>query len=142
VNKQMLLTVDACINFVLGVLLLLSIPFSSQLTGLLGVPEIENAFYPSLLGAVLFGIGIALVGERARAGRDAPGGLGLAGAIAINLCGGLVLGGWLVLGKLDLPPRGWVFLWVLDVLLVGVSGLEWVALARSAARAGRSRSGG
>ena len=129
-SSQRLLVVDACINFALGALLLLSIPFSSRLTGLLGVPAIENAFYPSILGGVLVGIGIALWVERARAGRNVPVGLGLAGAIAINLCGGLVLGAWLMLGTLELPTRGWAFLWVLDVLLVGVSILEWVALAR------------
>lgn len=129
-SSQRLLIADACINFVLGVLLLLSIPFSSQLTGLLGVPEIENAFYPSILGAVLVGIGIALAIERARVGSVGHAGLGLSGAIAINLCGGLVLGAWLILGRLALPTRGWIFLGVLDLLLVGVSILEWFALAR------------
>ena len=105
-SSRGLLAVDACINLILGALLLLSTPFSSQLTDLLGVPEIKNPFYPSLLGAVLVGIGIALVRECARARRDAPAGLGLAGAIAINLSGGLALGGWLILSRLALPTHG------------------------------------
>jgi hypothetical protein len=73
-----------------------------------------------LLGGVLIGIGIALLIERSR-GRS---GLGLAGAISINLCAGLVLAGWLLFGSLDLPLRGQLFLWLLVVLLVGISGVE------------------
>jgi hypothetical protein len=51
-------------------------------------------------------------------------GLGLAGAIAINLVGGLVLAGWLTLGNLELPMRGFLFLWCLVLVLVGTSAIE------------------
>ncbi len=76
-----LLRVDGAINLVLGALLL---AFPSGLVETLGVPSAEGRFYPSLLGAVLFGVGIALFLEAHRL----PGGiigLGLGGAVAINL---------------------------------------------------------
>ncbi len=79
----------------------------------------------NLLLGVLFGIGIALMLER-RNRRGTGLGLGLGGAIAINLCGGLVLCGWLVFGDLSLPLRGLIFLWFLVVLLVGLSVIELV----------------
>ena len=121
-SKRFLLLIDAMINLVLGFLLML---FPSSLIEALGVPTADSAFYPSILGAVLFGIGIALLVER-RIG----GGLGLRGAVSINLCGGMVLGFWLVFGDLDLPFRGLVFLWGLVVVLVGVSLIEILASRR------------
>ena len=123
-----LLTVDAIINLVLGALLLV---FPSGLVAALGIPESRPAFYPSLLGSVLVGIGIALLIERLQG----TAGLGLEGAVSINLCGGAVLAGWLLFGSLSLPTRGQVFLWALVVVLVGVSALELVALVRGASRA-------
>jgi hypothetical protein len=51
-------------------------------------------------------------------------GLGLGGAVAINLCGGIVLFIWLISGALDLPLRGLVFLWALAIVLVGISTVE------------------
>jgi hypothetical protein len=50
--------------------------------------------------------------------------LGVGGAIAINLCGGLCLAGWLVFGGLEIPLRGQLFLWGLAVVLVGISAIE------------------
>ncbi len=121
-HRVTLLTIDAVINLMLGVLL---IAFSDGLVELLGVPPAAHGFYANILGGVLFGIGIALLMER----RNQTGtgmGLGLGGAIAINLCGGLVLCGWLVFGDLSLPMRGLVFLWFLVVLLLGISAVELV----------------
>jgi hypothetical protein len=115
-----LLLADAAINFALGVLLL---AFSRPLADLLGVPFTDVRFYPTLLGAVLFGIGIALVMEALGQPKNLAG-LGLGGAVAINLSGGIVLLVWLLSGALDLPVRGLVFLWSLAVLLVGISSIE------------------
>lgn len=114
-----LLTVDASINLVLGVLLII---FPEWLVSLLGIPNAVPGFYAGILGGVLFGIGIALLVERFRG----QGGLGLVGAVSINLCGGAVLAGWLLFGNLSLPLRGQVFLWALVVLLVGISSLEFL----------------
>jgi hypothetical protein len=67
-----ILSVDAAINLVLGVLLMV---FPRPIVDALGVPASQSAFYPSILGAVLTGIGIALVIQIA--GREQPDGLGL-----------------------------------------------------------------
>jgi hypothetical protein len=118
-----LLIIDAAINLALGVLL---VCFPAQTVPALGLPEFEQAFYPSILGAVLIGIAIALFIESRRK-QQAFVGLGLGGAIAINLCGGLALAGWLLLGGLGIPIRGHIILWMLVMVLVGISGVElWV----------------
>ena len=57
-KQTVILAVDAAINVILGVLL---IAFPRPLVDALGVPPSQSAFYPSILGAVLLGIGIALV---------------------------------------------------------------------------------
>ncbi len=125
-SPSALLVVDAVINLGLGASLVL---FPKGLVLALGIPDAEVAFYPSILGAVLFGIGLALLIERIRGSS----GLGLSGAIAINLCGGAVLAAWLVSGALAVPLRGRFLLWGLVVLLVGVSGLEIFSQARGRA---------
>ena len=121
--SRLLLFIDTVINLVLGCLL---VTFPASVVSALGVPGAESAFYPSILGAVLFGIGIALLIEIVK-GR----GLGLMGAVSINLCGGIVLGGWLLFGGLHLSVRGYVFLWALVALLVGVSAIEFLVQSRS-----------
>jgi len=120
---SILLVVDAGINFLLGFLLL---GFSRPLTRLLGVPYTDAKFYPTILGAVLLGIGIALMIEAFRQPNGLVG-LGLGGAVAINLCGGTLLAFWLLSGVLNLPLRGLVFLWVLAIILVGISVVELLA---------------
>jgi len=121
-SSNVLLTIDAVINLVLGILLVI---FPKNLVAVLGIPNTDSAFYPSILGAVLFGIGIALVYERYRGFN----GLGLAGAISINMSGGVVLAGWLLSGRLMLPLRGLVFLWALVIILIGISSFELLAQA-------------
>lgn len=125
-KTSLLLLIDAIINLILGFLLLI---FSKKLVTLLGVPDTDQYFYPNILGAVLFGIGLALLIEYFRK----PGGLtglGLGGAIAINLCGGLVLGFWLVFGNLSIPVGGRIFLCVLFFILIVISLVEWFSFRR------------
>ena len=50
---------------------------------LLGLPPVDALFYPSMLGAILFGIGIALLLELIGYNKRLRG-LGLGGAIVIN----------------------------------------------------------
>ena len=122
---KVILIVDAVINFVLGVLLLL---FSPTIVAWLGVPPSSTSFYPNILGAIFIGITIALI-----IGASEPNGvigLGLMGAISINLCGGLVLALWLVVGRLHLPTRGFVFLWALVAILIIVSLAELLRFGR------------
>ena len=118
-----LLFVDALINLVLGVLLLI---FSDGMVDLFGVPSTDQLFYPNILGAVLFGIGIALLIELFKNDKKISG-LGLMGAIAINLCGGIVLISWLIFGSLELHLRGYIFLWTLSVVLITISLIEGIA---------------
>ena len=123
--RNRVLLVDGVINLGLGVALL----FFDALASRLGVPASDTSFYPMILGGGLFGIGIALVWECLR-GEEQVAGLGLGGAIAINLCGGLVLSAWLVFGDLALPMRGQVFLWCLAAVLVLISLVELGVHAR------------
>lgn len=123
---SILLCIDAAINFMLGILLL---AFSRPLADFLGAPYSDSSFYPTILGAVLFGIGIALVIEDRRKPEGLVG-LGAGGAVAVNLSGGTVLLIWLLSGALVLPLRGRVFLWGLAVLLVGISTAELIAQLR------------
>jgi hypothetical protein len=117
-----LLLIDALINLILGVLLA---TFPKTVVEVLGVPDTEVTFYPSILGAVLIGIGVALVIEYFRK-PTGPAGLGLHGAIAINLCGALFLVGWLLSGMLEIPIRGQAFLWGLAAVLIVISVAELV----------------
>jgi len=117
-----ILLVDAVINLILGILLAI---FPKSVVEALGVPTTDATFYPSILGAVLIGIGVALVIEYRRK-PSGPAGLGLYGAIAINLCGAAFLVGWLLSGKLEIPLRGQAFLWGLAVVLIVISVVELV----------------
>lgn len=84
----------------------------------------------SIFGGVLVGIGIALLIEDLRK-PDGMVGLGLGGAIAINLCGCVVLAVWLASGKLAIPVRGQVVLWALVVILLVLSGIELLVHRKS-----------
>jgi hypothetical protein len=80
---------------------------------------------------VLFGIGIALL----LAWRGKAQGLGLDGAIAINLCGAGVLVGWLLIAPQAIPPRGRITLWAIALLFIGIGLVEiWHRVRSNAAR--------
>ncbi len=129
-KSSTLLIIDAGINFFLGIFLLLLIPFPDLIPQFLGVPQVQQAFYPSIMGAIFIGIGIALIIESCRDNALGSGGLGLAGALAINLCAGAVLMGWLIFGDLDLPIRGLIFLWIIALILVVISSIELIVKRR------------
>ena len=126
-HRSFLLKADAAINLILGVLLM---AFPAKLVKALGIPLSDPSFYATILGGVLFGIGLALLLECYRKSNRFIG-LGLGGAIAINLCGGLVLAVWLLSNALRLPLRGQIFLWSLVLLLVGISLLEGLSHFKS-----------
>jgi hypothetical protein len=121
-KSSKLLLVDALINLTLGIFLA---AFPKSVVVFLGVPESSTKFYPSILGAVLIGIAVALVIEYRRK-PDRPTGLGLYGAISINLVGAVFLIGWLLFGGLMIPVRGQVFLWAVAGVLIGISLVELV----------------
>lgn len=129
-----ILLIDALINLIMGILLL---AFSGPIVNFLGVPDADISFYPNILGAVLFGIGIALLIECYRT-NESISGLGLGGAIAINMCGTIVLAAWLLFGKLYVPHRGLIFLWTLMLLLAGISSIELFVHFKRDKNAGKS----
>jgi hypothetical protein len=120
-KHKVLLFMDGIINLILGLLLLL---FPLGMAKILGVPESNMNFYPSILGAVIFGIGIALIIEVYGTPKGIRG-LGLGGAIAINLCGAGVLLIWLLLKPFEIPIRGHIILWFIAiiVILLGITEL-------------------
>ncbi len=115
---KFLLIVDAAVNLLLGLLLLL---FPTGIAVWLGAPPSASAFYPSILGGVLFGIGLALLLEARQAGQAARG-LGINGAICINFCGAGVLAVWLMAAPPAVPLHGQILLWsiAIGVLVIGV----------------------
>ena len=136
--ERSVLAVDAAINLALGLLLIV---FPHDVIDALGVPEVEQSFYPAILGGVLTGIGLALLIELFR-GPTGLVGLGLGGAIAINLTGAAVLAAWLASGNLDISLRGEVTLWILVASLVIVSGTELIVhLNRGARERGQGQAG-
>lgn len=124
-SSNSLLRIDATVNILLGVALAV---FPMPFIELLGLPLVEPPFYASILGAVLLGIGLALLLEC----RETGSGLGLQGAIAINLSGGACLAYWLAFGDITVPMRGLIAMWFLVLLLVGLSGIEFLAQNRKA----------
>ena len=120
-----LLAIDAFVNLLLGALLLSS---PANVLESLGLPQTNTYFYATILGGVIFGIGLALCIEL-RGVSQGLRGLGLGGAIIINVCGAGVLMIWLLLGRLDLPLRGEVVLWVTAVVVLGIGIAEIMARA-------------
>jgi hypothetical protein len=118
-TSKILLAIDCIVNLLLGILLLL---FPIGIVEFLGLPETNTNFYPSILGAVIFGIGLALFSELAGYAKHFRG-LGLGGAILINLFGSIVLIIWLLFGSLSIPLKGQIILWVvgLIVFLIGIA---------------------
>jgi hypothetical protein len=125
-NKNMhskILFLDGIINLALG-LPLMFVP--GTVATVLGLPTPASGFYPAILGAVLTGIGIALLIQVFP--RPSPvTGLGLEGAVCINLLGAGALAGWLWFGNLQIPPRGRIFLWAVAVAVLCLSLFELLA---------------
>ena len=117
------LLIDGIVNLVLGILLL---AFPLGVARLLGLPLSQSNFYATILGGVIFGIGIALMVE-AYGQAGSVRGLGLGGAIAINLCGAGILAIWLVFEPPEIPLRGLIILWVVAIVVLGLGIAELVA---------------
>lgn len=122
-----LLLIDAAVNLLIGLVLLL---FPAGMGTLLGLPLTSTFFYTTILGAVIFGIGVALVVECWGLDRGIRG-LGLQGAITINICGAGALLIWLLLEPRDTPVHGRIVLWA----VVGIVFI--IAIAEIAAKPGR-----
>jgi hypothetical protein len=121
-HQSWLLLVDGLINLALGILLAV---FPRNLTEFLGIPIPSTPFYASVLGAILTGIGFALFIEYFKLSSEITG-LGLEGAITINILGAGALVTWLLAGHLDLPQKGYLFLWFIAILVLGVALVEFI----------------
>jgi len=119
-QKKILLLIDGIVNLLLGILLLL---FPVGIAQLFGVPQPNSNFYPTILGAVIFGIGIALLLEAYGKPRGING-LDIAGAIAINFCGAGVLTLWLISDPFNLPLRGYIILWTIAIVVLALGFIE------------------
>ena len=117
-KHRILLVLDGIINLVLGILLL---TFPLGTADLLGIPKPTSSFYPTILGGVIFGIGVALLVERFGKKQNIHG-LGLAGAIVINFCGAGILILWLLFKPLNIPLKGYIILWSIAIIVI-VCGL-------------------
>ncbi|MEA3470118.1 MAG: hypothetical protein U9R24_00170 [Thermodesulfobacteriota bacterium] len=122
-KQEILLSIDGLINVLLGLLLIL---FPFGIAEFFGVPIPSTNFYQTILGGVIFGIGIALYIERYGYKNNIRG-LGLGGAIVINICGGMVLLIWLLINPFDLPLRGYIILWTIALLVLLVGIIELAA---------------
>jgi hypothetical protein len=127
-KKHLLLVVDGIVNMTLGIMLIF---FPAQLMGIFDLPKVETFFYVNILGAVLFGIGVALLLERF-SDRYHARGLGIGGAIAINLCGAVAVILWLLFGNLELPQAGRIFLWSIALIVF------WIAIAEIISKSWRT----
>ena len=117
---KILLLIDCIVNLLLGVLLLL---FPIGVIDFLGLPQTNTNFYASILGAVIFGIGLALLFELTGHAKGFRG-LGLGGAILINIVGSLVLICWLIFGSLAIPLKGKIILWAIGVIVFSIGMAE------------------
>lgn len=122
-ERRRLLVLDALINLVLGTALLV-LPRAT--IDFFGLPAVDSAFYVTVLGAVLFGIGIALLIQYRM--RPQWTGLGLEGAVVINLLGAGTVLVWLILDPFELPVRGYFVLWAVVVSVFGTAVLEILAM--------------
>ena len=103
---QQLLWIEIVLKTSVGALLFL-VPRATAKA--LGLPPVAQSFWPRLVGGALLGIAAA-VALGTWLGR--PGGLGLAGAVAINLTAAVVIVAELSLAKDGMAKRGRVLSWL------------------------------
>jgi hypothetical protein len=118
-KESVLLTIDGIINLLLGAALL---AFPKGLVSFLGLPQPADPLYSGVLGGVLVGIGGGLVLQQlldrpiqARA-VEVP--------IVTNLGGAGSLIALLVIGHLQIPIRGHVFLWIVAIVVLATGVAE------------------
>ena len=115
---DLLLLADALVFLAMGAILA---AFPAGAVTALGLPAGQPGFYRRLLGAVLIGIGLALMMNALPSGLS---GLGLDGAIAVNLSVALGLTILLLTGARKTPARGRRLLWLLVLVLLGLSAVD------------------
>lgn len=119
---EQLLWIEIVSKGAIGLVLLLFPKLSAKA---LGLPLVAQSFWPRMLAGALLGIAAAIV-LGAWLGR--PGGLGLAGAVAVNFAAAVVLAIELTLGRDGMARRGRVLAWIAALALAGLGLVElaWV----------------
>jgi uncharacterized membrane-anchored protein len=120
-EDKILLVIDSAVNIVIGIILLC---FPLGIGDYLRLPNSDNNFYPTLLGALIFGIGIALFIEY-KYSDNGKRGLGIEGAIIINLIASSVLIIFLVFGNLNISLLGSAILWFVGILVFAIGLFEY-----------------
>ena len=119
---QQLLWIEVLLKLAGGVTFAL---FPLTAAKVLGLPAGGSGFWPRLLGAMLIGLaGAAFIEGRA----TGAGGLGMAGAVVINLVAAGMLVALLVFQRAAVTWRGKALLWMLAAALV-VLGLVEISVA-------------
>jgi hypothetical protein len=73
---------------------------------------------------------MALLLERFQDRRSLAG-LGIGGAILINICGAGALVFWLLFDRMDIPLRGYISLWVIALIVISISVFEFLAVRKN-----------
>ncbi len=119
---QQLLWIETLLNFFGGLPLIVA-PLAT--IRLLGLPPTPTGFWPRLLGTLLLGISLAMFLEGSVSGSR---GLGLAGALIINVSAVSMMVAMLLLEAGPPSARGRALMWALIVLLLWLSALEFANL--------------
>lgn len=115
---DLLLLADALLFLAMGTILAV---FPGGTIAALGLPAGQPGFYRRMLGATLIGVGLALMMSALPTGLS---GLGLKGAMAVNLCVAVALALQLLTVARKTPSRGKRLLWLLVVILIGLSVVD------------------
>ncbi len=120
-EDKILLLIDSIVNVAIGLLLLC---YPLGIGKILGLPKSEEDFYVLILGAVILGIGIALFIDLKYYDKGMRG-LGLEGAIAINIIASVVLIIILIFGTLNISDVGLIILWFIGILVFSIGIVEY-----------------
>lgn len=120
--RDQVLTVEALLR---GAIAALLIVLPKSVIGALGLPRAEQSFWPRLLGAVFAGMAAAAYIE---GHFKLQSGLGLGGAVAINIATAFAILTGLVVGGLDIPRRGRLLLWISSAALIVLALFELAAI--------------
>jgi O-antigen/teichoic acid export membrane protein len=120
-EDKILLVIDSTVNIVIGIILLC---FPLGIGDYLELPKSDNNLYPTILGAIILGIGIALFIEY-KYFEKGKRGLGIEGAIIINIIASSALMIFLVFGNLNISLLGTVILWFVGILVFVIGLVEY-----------------
>jgi hypothetical protein len=120
--RDQVLTIEALLRGALALVLILA---PKSMIAALGLPRTEATFWPRLLGAVFAGMAAAAYIE---GHFKVQSGLGLGGAVAVNITTAFAILTGLVVGGLDVPRRGRLLLWLCSGALILLALFELAAV--------------